>query len=103
MIKKLINSVPDKIPEFRFTGNLFRRFPELLEYAPLSDKNRLNLILTPIQKSWYFEHDGDPFNFYPIFLKLVSGEKNYISVCRHVSIRDAEIMSKSNNFKNIQL
>ena len=98
MIKNLINTMPDRVPEYRLTGNLFNRFPELLSYPPLSSKSRLNLILTPIQKSWYFEHDGQPFNFYPIFLKLVSGEINYISVCRHVSIRDAEIMSKSNNF-----
>ena len=94
-IKYYINNVTDKQPEYRFTGNLFNRFPELLEYAPLSENSRLWLALTPIQRSWYFVHEGQAFNFYPIFLKMVSRRK-YISVQRHLSVISAAKSTKLN-------
>jgi len=58
----------DRKAEFRFTGNLYNRYPCLRDFAPLSDKSRLRLILSPIQASWFFEFEGKPFNFFPLFL-----------------------------------
>ena len=71
-IKDYINKLPDKKPEFRFTGNLFKRYPELLEYAPIPESHRINYVLTPTSKSWYFMYNDKPFNFYPIWLHLTS-------------------------------
>ena len=89
MIKEYINKVTDRQPEYRFTGNLFNRYPELLNYAPLKENTRIWLSLTPIQRSWYFIYNDKPFNFYPIFLKLATAEKRYISVCKHISVNQA--------------
>ena len=96
MIAHYINKLPDKIPEYRFTGNLFNRFPELLEYAPLHEHSRKWLALTPIQRTWYFMYKDKPFNFYPIFLKIVSGRRKYQSVHKHISIIDAEKSTRVN-------
>ena len=67
----------NKDPQFKFTGNIFKLFPDLLEFAPLSENKRISLILTPIQKSWYFQFEGKEFNFYPLFLYLTR-----IRVCK---------------------
>ena len=67
----------DKDPKFKLTGNVFKLFPDLLEFAPLSENKRISLILTPIQRSWFFEYEGKEFNFYPLFLHLTR-----IKVCK---------------------
>ena len=71
-ITDYIGRVKNKQPEYRFTGNLFNLFPELLNYEPLSENTRMWLSLTPVQRTWYFVYKGVPFNFYPIFLKITS-------------------------------
>ena len=72
MITNYINKLPDKSPEFRFTGNLFNRFPELKEMERLNDNDRIRYCISPIAHTWYFKRNGKPFNFYPIFLHLTS-------------------------------
>ena len=67
----------DKDPKFKLTGNVFKLFPDLLSFAPLSENKRISLILTPIQRSWFFEYEGKEFNFYPLFLHLTK-----IKVCK---------------------
>ena len=67
----------DKTPQFKLTGNIFKFFPDLLGFAPLSENKRISLILTPIQKSWYFQYENKEFNFYPLFLYLTR-----IRVCK---------------------
>ena len=67
----------DKDPKFKLTGNVFKLFPDLLSFAPLSENKRISLILTPIQRSWFFEYEGKEFNFYPLFLHLTR-----IKVCK---------------------
>ena len=67
----------DKQPADKLTGNIFKLFPDLLDFAPLSENKRIALILTPIQKSWYFQFEGKEFNFYPLFLYLTK-----IRVCK---------------------
>ena len=66
----------DKTPEYRFTGNLYNRFPALNDFDKLPENRRISIILTPIQKSWYFEYEGKPFNFYPLFLYM-----SHLNIC----------------------
>ena len=100
-IKDYIGKLPDKTPEFRFTGNLFKRYPELLEYAPIPENHRINYVLTPITRSWYFMHNDKPFNFYPIWLKLTSINTGivYQSISYKLSIKQSAESTKSNKLK----
>ena len=98
MIKELINKVADKAPEYRFTGNLFNLFPELLEFPPLSENLRINYTLTPIAKSWYFMYKGKPFNFYPIWLVLTSIRTGlrYQSISYKLNLKQSAEAAKTN-------
>ena len=106
-INNIVHIVPkDKAPSDRFTGNLFNRFPDLLTLPPLSEKSRLNYILSPIQRSWMFEIEGKPFNFYPVFLYVTR-----LQVCKHTEYTPQrkmdfyDIFKIQSNYKplNIQL
>jgi len=100
-ITNLINQVQNRKPQYRFTGNLFNLFPELLNFAPLDEKLRINYTLTPIQKSWYFMYNNKPFNFYPIFLKLTSINTGiqYKSISYKLNLKQSARAAASNYIK----
>ena len=101
-IKNLIGKLQNKECSERFTGNLYRRYPYLLECAPLPDKDRLRLILSPTEATWYFiTPDGEAFNFYPIFLYLTSQRTGiqYSSISYKLSLKQSANLHLNNYIK----
>ena len=89
-------------PQYKFSGNLFNRYPILLNYAPLPDNHRLRYTKTPIELTWIFvKPNGKIINFYPIFLKLTSKKTgiNYHSISYKLNLKQSANIHYSNYIK----
>jgi hypothetical protein len=72
--------LPNMKPYYRFTGNLYNRYPVLKEFQPLPRNHYMRFLLTPEEASWYFMYEGKPFNFYPIWIRVCRIRSNSFEV-----------------------